>query len=179
MKVWQLSADVRNYEAIVPVIPFSAEQIQSFDGRSYIDSWEILKMKVVGGEEKNKDSDMLGFILPVFSKKALEILYPLIKDHVEILTLDYDGVEYYAINVVSVIDAIDYAKSKFKTFSNSSRIMLFEKYAFIAEKVVNVGIFKISDEKRRFPFVSDEFKQLVEQNHLKGFKFKLVWDDEM
>lgn len=39
-------------------------------------------------------------------------------------------------------------------------------------------MFKILDEKTRYAFVSDEFKQTVEKNNLLGFKFKLVWDSE-
>ena len=56
--------------------------------------------------------------------------------------------------------------------------MLFDKYVFIEEKVANIPIFKIVDEKRRDGFVSDEFKRIVEENNLRGFKFILVWDNE-
>ena len=44
--------------------------------------------------------------------------------------------------------------------------------------VYDVSMFKILDEKTRYAFVSDEFKQTVEKNNLLGFKFKLVWDSE-
>ena len=40
------------------------------------------------------------------------------------------------------------------------------------------NIFKIVDEPRRGPFVSEEFKEAVEKNKLTGFKFELVWDSE-
>ena len=36
----------------------------------------------------------------------------------------------------------------------------------------------VFDEPRREPFVSEAFKDLVEQNNLTGFKFELVWDSE-
>ena len=77
------------------------------------------------------------------------------------------------------MDAIDYEKSVYKTFRDGKRILAFKKYAFIPEVVMNTPIFKISDEKTRYAFVSDEFKQIVENNNLKGFKFVLVWDSDL
>ena len=72
---------------------------------------------------------------------------------------------------------IDYAKSRFKTFSDGKRIMAFQRYAFKDNDLLKkYNIFKIIDEPRRYAFVSDLFKQVVEENDLKGFVFKMVWD---
>lgn len=129
--------------------------------------------------EKGLDlGDALGFTIPVFSKKALDCLLPLIENNIEILKLDFDGGDFYAINVTKVINAINYEKSKYKTFRDGRRIVLFNKYAFEPEIVIGISIFKIIDEPCRFAFVSDEFKEIVEKNKLKGFEFKLVWDSE-
>ena len=49
---------------------------------------------------------------------------------------------------------------------------------FLPTVIEDVSMFKILDEKTRYAFVSDEFKQTVEKNNLLGFKFKLVWDSE-
>ena len=56
--------------------------------------------------------------------------------------------------------------------------MAFKKYVFRSDVVRDVPIFKINDERSRYAFVSDEFKQTVESNNLSGFIFKLVWDSE-
>lgn len=57
--------------------------------------------------------------------------------------------------------------------------MVFEKYAFLNNGLLDgVNIFKIVDEPRRWPFVSDIFKKTVEKNNLTGFKFKLVRDSD-
>lgn len=82
------------------------------------------------------------------------------------------------INVINVLDAIDYEKADYKTFRDGKRIMAFRKYAFLSSVVLNMPIFKIVDEKTRYAFVSSEFKKLVEDNGLIGFKFELVWDSE-
>ena len=95
-------------------------------------------------------SDAPGFTFLVFSRRALECLEPLISENVEILPLDFDG----------------------------KRIMAFKKYVFLPNVIESVSIFKISDEKTRYAFVSNEFKQTAEKNNLLGFKFTLVWDSE-
>ena len=57
--------------------------------------------------------------------------------------------------------------------------MAFKKYAFLQnQELIKHDIFKISDEPTRRAFVSDRFKNMVEENSLTGFMFKLVWDSE-
>lgn len=121
----------------------------------------------------------LDFELDEFDKMALEAVNDLIKDSVEILPLLCADGEFYAINVIKVLDCIDYDKAKFERFSDGKRIMMFIKYAFIESKVRGKHIFKIIDETKRNPFVSDEFRQRVIDSNLKGFKFELAWDSEV
>ena len=118
-------------------------------------------------------SDAPGFTIPVFSRRAWECLEPLISKNVEILPLDFNEKEYFGINVITVLDAIDYEKSIYKTYRDGKRIMAFEKYVFLPTVIEDVSMFKILDEKTRYAFVSDEFKQTVEKNNLLGFK--LSW----
>ena len=56
--------------------------------------------------------------------------------------------------------------------------MSFKKYSFIPNAVDGVPLFKITDEKVRYAFVSDAFKETVEKNKLTGFVFRLVWDSD-
>ena len=112
------------------------------------------------------------------SEKAVELLRPLMDETVEVLELDFEE-KYYAINVTTVLDVIDYEKSKYKTFKSSGRIMRFEKYVFRDIPTLRkYNIFKIPDETNSAPFVSERFKKLVEDSGLEGFKFELVWDSE-
>lgn len=48
----------------------------------------------------------------------------------------------------------------------------------MCDDLLNNDIFKLIDEPRRSPFVSEKFKKAVEDNNLTGFKFELVWDSE-
>lgn len=130
-------------------------------------------------EKELELSDAPGFTIPVFSKSALGILKPLIKNSIEELDLQYPEADYYGINVISVLNVIDYTKSEYKMYSDGKRIMAFQKYAFRScDELIQNNIFKIVDEPRRRVFVSDKFKQTVEDNNLTEFKFKLVWDSE-
>lgn len=178
MKVWQLTFEVDKYDNLIPMREFTVEEIQSFDGRSHLKQWKPLPVKRMEPEKKLDLSDAPGFTIPVFSRHALECLKPLIERNIEILPLDFKEKEYFGINILTVLDAINYEKSIYKTFRDGVRIMAFKKYVFSADIIKDVSLFKITDERTRYAFVSDEFKNIVETNKLSGFKFKLVWDSE-
>lgn len=178
MKIWQLNFELDEYDNLIPVREFTAEEIQSFDGRSHLSQWKPVRVKRMEPEKELELSDAPGFTFPVFSRRAWQCLEPLISKNVEILPLDFNEKEYLGINIITVLDAIDYKKSIYKTYRDGIRIMVFKKYAFLPTVIRNVSIFKISDERTRYAFVSNEFKQTVEKNNLSGFKFKLVWDSE-
>lgn len=109
-------------------------------------------------------------------ERARNLLYPLVKDDVEFLPLYYGENQYYVLNVTTVLDCIDYERAEYLNFPNGGRIMRFTKYAFDESKIGDTHIFKIVDEKRKAPFVSDQFVECVEENGLTGFTFELLWD---
>lgn len=178
MKVWKLKFELDEYENLIPDKEFTVEDIHSFDGKKQLQNWIPIKVKRMEPEKNLILSDAPGFLFPVFSKRALDCLYSLIKSNIEILPLRFEENEYFGINVITVLDAIDYQNSDYKTFRDGKRIMAFKKYAFFNSKILNVPIFKIIDEKTRYAFVSDEFKKIVETNELTGFKFELVWESD-
>ncbi len=178
MKIWKLDFEVDKYDNLEPINEITIDEIQTFDGRSHVKDWKTLSVQRMEPEKGLKLSDAPGFFMPVFSKQAVECLKPLIDKNVEFLPLDFKEKEYYGVNVITVLDAINYESSQYKTFSDGKKIMRFIKYAFLSEVVDGVPIFKIPDERRRWAFVSEEFKQAAEENHLTGFIFKLVWDSE-
>ena len=176
MKIWKLKFEVDKYDNFIPQKPFTVDEIMAFDGRSHLKSWGSVFVERMEPQKGLELSDAPGFIIPVISKNALEYLYKLIEKDVEILPLMSNEGEYFALNITLILDAINYNESEYKTYRDGKRIMVFEKYSFIPERIINRHIFKIIDEKRRFAFVSDEFKEAVETNNLKGFIFDLVWE---
>ena len=179
MKIWQLNFEVDSFDNFIPEKEFSADELQSFDGRTQKANWIPLKVKRMEPEKGLALSDAPGFTIPVFSMKALNIIESIICESSEKLELITDEGEYYGINVTAVLDVIDYSKSEYRTFSDGKRIMAFKKYAFLQQpELIKHDIFKIIDEPTRRSFVSDKFKNMIEENGLTGFKFKLVWDSE-
>ena len=99
----------------------------------------------------------------------------------ELLSLDCDFGDYWAINVLDVLDCIDYENAEFVRFSKKNeneipRIMTFIKYAFHLEKLRNNHIFKVIDCPKAAIFVDDVFVKEVAKHNITGFKFKLVWE---
>jgi len=177
MKLWHLGADANNYDNLVPVKPEYWHKLE-FDGTSQYNSWEPIAVRVIE-DKKDSDNPSLQPGIPVFSEKALRVLGDLIKDSAEVLPLKCRKGKYYAINVVDVLDCINYDNSEVKRFISSGRIMRFIKYAFKPECVIGKYIFKIIDEPESRPFVSDEFRDRVISSGLIGFKFDLVWNSEV
>lgn len=116
--------------------------------------------------------------VPIFSNKAIMLLNKYLEGNIEILSIDFDNEQYKLINVVNLVDGINYQKSQIEYFSDGKRIMAFDKYAFIAKKVEKQHIFKIVEQPRADVFVSDEFRNTVIESGLNGFKFVEVWDSE-
>lgn len=177
MKIWHLDFELDEFDNLIPVKELSLDEIQSFNGSSKKKLWKSMDVKKM---EDKKLSNAPGFYshIPVFDKVTLETVKDLIDDYAEALQLSCTDGEFYLINVIEILNGIDYNKAQFKTFRDGKRIMRFEKYAFIEAAVNKKHIFKIIDEPLRKPFVSDEFRQRIEDNELKGFKFELVWDSE-
>ncbi len=114
----------------------------------------------------------------VVNERCFNIIKPYIQDAAQVLSAKSKKQKLFVLNVTAVRDCLDYENSKLKRFSSSGRIMRIEKYAFHREMLSNAFIFKIPEEVHTHPYVTDSFKNLMEQNGIKGFKFVLVWQDE-
>jgi len=175
MKIWQLEADANHVSnfSVVNEQDFDV-LIEHFDGRPMVSEWTPIRLKI---REKIEEGDMQPLFggIPVFSRRAVIILKEFLDGNVELLKLDYDESEYFAVNVLRIIDCIDYQKAVVEKFDDGS-IMRFEKYAFRIEEVQDKHIFKNVTEKKGFALVSDAFRDRVIQNNLKGFLFTELWD---
>lgn len=177
MKIWQLCFDVNNYANLQPIPELTADEIQSFNGSTKLLNWHPYQVEPI--ENNLELGDAPGFTIPVFSQKACDVLMPLISHDVEFLPLLCSRGNFFAVNVIKVLDVIDYSNSIFRKYSDGKRIMTFQKYSFRSCNALNESnIFKIIDEPTRRAFVSEQFKKTIEENELKGFNLKLVWDDE-
>jgi hypothetical protein len=112
----------------------------------------------------------------VFSDKALKVLMPLIKNSIDLLPLQCNSNHYTIIKVHDVVDCLDYSRAVVRKFPSSGRIMEIISYSFKYECINNKNIFKIPEIKTRV-FVSQKFKDFVENNHLEGLIFREVYSE--
>ncbi|MGB8454765.1 MAG: DUF1629 domain-containing protein [Anaerocolumna sp.] len=116
--------------------------------------------------------------MPIFSLKAVECLKEVLGKNIEILPVYIDEQEFYLINALEVLDCLDHEKSEIKYFTGTERIMSIKKHVFIEQKLKGKNIFRIKEQEKAGPFVTDKFKEAVEKSGLEGFEFREVWDSE-
>ncbi|MFT4407657.1 imm11 family protein [Bacillus cereus] len=187
MKIWQLKSLFDNYQSF-QLLNLKEDRKKYFDGKIDLaiklsDSWGKIFIECVEGDKKSDCPMFWGELgTPMISRKAKEILEPLICNNVEFLRLIHDVTSevYYLINVLNTVDAINYNKAVLEKLS-TGLIIGFEKYAFLANKVEGQIIFKTFLNQRLHSstvLVSDEFRNTVLENNFKGFEFVEVWDSE-
>lgn len=178
MKVWILDCDVDNFENLIITDQSFNKLLKSFNGEKIKNEWTPIAVNAMYGNRAFSNCPGFAPHIPVFDDKAVSELSDILKDEAEILPLNFEHGNFYAINVIDVLDCIDYKNSEYKTFRDGRRIMRFTKYSFVESIVKGHNIFKIKDEPLKRPFVSDDFKNIVQASGLTGFKFELAWEKE-
>lgn len=117
-------------------------------------------------------SDFLGLPedIPVFSRKAWEILSSLIANDVEALPLASSEGEYVAINCLKIMDCLDQTRSSL-TRRPDGRVQKVISYAFKSDCFQGKHIIKLPESKNLETLVSEEFVKLVHANSLVGSLF--------
>lgn len=108
----------------------------------------------------------------ILNEKSYKILYSYIKNEVQIFKIKNEKDNLYVVNVTNIIDCINHKKSEIKLFPSTGRIMRVIKYVFKENLLKNVFIFKLPEFSNTHIFVTEDFKKVVEENDIKGFKFE-------
>lgn len=178
MKVWELSAA----EASMSLILKNRDEDKHlfsdhFAGEPMKEWWVPVKL-LTYKKGRYKDFPYFRNGSPVFTKKTFDTLYTLICDYVEFLPILHDELELKLINVINVVKAVDYSRSKIRSMSDGT-FTGFYSICFLEEAVKGHPIFKIPEYPRSRVFVSDEFRKRVLDAKLKGFDFEEIWDSEI
>ena len=176
MKVWRFTSN-EAYEQLESIRDMSIDELHTFDGRSKIEDWTPLAVKPMDRKLPFGDVTSL-WHMEVVSPKVIEVVKDLTEGQAEYLPLLCVNHEYYLVNVVNLVGAIDYSKAKVEYFPNSNRVMMIEKFAFLEEKLKGNHIFKLVECRRVTIYVSDEFRQRVIDSGITGARFDLIWDSE-
>ncbi len=112
------------------------------------------------------------------SQKAVDALYPLIKDETEILPLKtLPDNPYFLVNALNPPDALDEKKAIFQYSAVSKTKIGIEKFVFDTEKVKNRHFFKIKGFWY-YRCISDEFRAVCKKHHLKGLDYRNLFGEQ-
>lgn len=114
----------------------------------------------------------------IVSKKFRDLMKETIGKSIQYLDINIinsitkeDDNTYKVANVTTLLDALDLENSIYDFFElDDEKILSVEKYALKKEKINNYNIFRLKDESIPI-FVSEEVKNIIEENLLIGFKF--------
>ncbi|MFA5837318.1 MAG: DUF1629 domain-containing protein [Bellilinea sp.] len=117
------------------------------------------------------DFPSLNGVQIVFSEKALDVLWPLIQNNVQVIPLECEDEPLFLIHVTRFIDGLDLEHSNYKWLVENKAISDVNHFVFHEEKTKGENIFRMP---LNFPsvYVSDTFKAAVEEHGLKGLLWK-------
>lgn len=116
----------------------------------------------------------------VISRKAADVLEPLIAKSVELLEYPTEIGPYYLVNVLDVGDYLDRAKTDCDRILTNGLCSGINKYVFKKELLVGRHIFSIPDMPG-YRYVSGEFIEMCRKNNLQGIHLDesvKVWDSD-
>lgn len=182
MKIWKLLPhEQSNTIMLKDRDRYSHILRKHFIGYSMTTWWEPISFIT---SEKGKFNDFPESMPfgPAFSERLKEQVQSFLKDHIEWLPIQHPDQSYYIGNVLNVIDAVDYSRSKLRVpFGSFSGFAGFEKVCFKKELLLSQEhhIFKIPEFIQKQVFISDQFRELLINSKIKGFDFVEVWDSDI
>ena len=156
-----------------------------WDGNSVSDEFRLVELE--RDKSKTRETEFMdcsklwiavGIVL--FNQKAKDCLEGVFGDYVEFVPAKYQDDIYYIVNVLNIIDGLNYEKSEFEKLDDG-RPYSINKFSLRPNMVNNISIFKLFLEESIYSteiFVSQEVKDIVEENGLTGFSFEEVWRDD-
>ncbi|MNW39972.1 hypothetical protein D3C74_170740 [compost metagenome] len=115
---------------------------------------------------------------PVVSAKVRQIIEPYVKDQVEFLPISHAELDLYLINVLNIIDCVDWKRSDVHQMSDGSFGGFIKLALNFAKIPKDIYMFKIPEMATSWVFVTEAFKDIIEQHKLKGLDFSVEFDSE-
>lgn len=183
MKFYHYQADANHYGYLRFTQKYTYElgfpiSGQFDEGHSIAASWQPVTMEVDISGGPLGDFPRCPMGPPVLSKQAWNVLCPHIGTVAEALPVMTPFGDYFALNILDVIDCLDHMRSEFTYYPASlgggrHRIIKYQlKPALIIDKL----LFKIPEQLTRV-IVSEKFKELVAEASLKGLDFSTILAD--
>lgn len=181
MKVYSWGYETDKYDSFTfpnPIEVMDEYFDRYFNGTLIGDHWGDIEFKTYRSR-KPCDCTGIGSNIPIFNKRAIQVLAQYLDSNVELLPLKHPDQTFYAVNVTRLIDGLDYDNSEIEYVKGHPNFIdHVHRFVFKQNVIQDYPIFKIPEFKRLRVFVTDTFKEAVEANGLKGFTFELLWDSE-
>lgn len=181
MQVYRFSWDRDHFGSLTSAQQSDPGAVLDLAGQRAAASWPELSVhRIVESDVEAElplgDFPFLSANLPVLSKRAVTWLRPLIAPAVEFLPLrcPLPLGEYYATNVILVIDALDEQRSRIDYFKATGRVKEVRRYRFRPTVVQDLAVFRIPQTARSEVLVTDAFVRAVRDGGLAGFSENLV-----
>jgi hypothetical protein len=149
------------------------QSLKFSEGNSIANDWQSLNLEIMDEDMLLPSSDFPSFpvsYIPIFSEQAKDELEETIKDFGEFLEATLGSDTYYLFNITTHIDCLDLEQSDLEVLS-SGTILKIKKAVFKSE-IQFPAIFKLSNMPLGDIFVTRKFKEIVNNNGLKGFCFE-------
>lgn len=145
-------------------------------------SWEPASLsklwkapRVVGNVRPFNDYPGLGMAEPAFSERAVECLRSMLEPNGELLPLDSDLGNYWVFNVQTKCSALSVKESKIDWWGEGCEgAISIDRFSFNEKKLRGFTIFKLREWNAPV-FVTQAFRDRVEECGLNGFNFIKVW----
>ncbi|ETT53602.1 imm11 family protein [Paenibacillus sp. FSL H7-689] len=150
-----------------------------FHGQSKIKGWTTIGLETLY-KKSYKDFPNYHIGKPVFSKRVKEMMEKesLLTSEVEFLPITNDNMELFILNVTNILDCVDYHRSDIGRFKDGSWAR-FNKLVFDPAKIPEgTCMFKIKETPGVQVFVTEKFKEWIEERKLKGLNFSVIYDSD-
>lgn len=179
MRVYQLRAEADHYRPLTVARDDDFRKLSALHDEPAPPTWVPVKVEWLdeGDSLQKPVADFPSFGgVPAFSYRAVNALRDLLEPNGVILPLQTSSEGLFAYKVTSEVDALDEEGSELMRFS-SGRIMGVQRFAFFADRIDEVQIFKVP-QLRAHVFVTHVFAERVRRSGLTGFVLEEVWSDE-
>jgi hypothetical protein len=183
MKVYKISSDVTNYQWIMPESEKDLFGALAFDCESKKKDWKPVDMYVFNPKKKKGNFYSLGGVgALVFDEQTLEIMRTVFEMSGEILPLNLDGSEIYALNVLECVNALDQKNTKWEYYDNGEKRKILNHF-FHRSRITESSIFKIPETSKTQVLTyseikdpMDEFFSLYMKYNLRGLQFEEIYN---
>lgn len=165
--IWNITTGSADFASL------QSMQVDLLDNRFYetlsADIWKPIKVYLRRADKPTSDIMRLTLNVFAFNKRAQDTLLDVINGSVEFLPLNYEPETLQVVNVTDILDCVDLSNSNFEKpylgIEVQAHGLIFEKGCLEDKHMFKLPL--LSNQV----FVSDKFKQVVEENNLTGAEF--------